>query len=53
VAAAQAWFRLAAAQPDDSVASLAKAGLKSLEVAMTPEVMQRANALEEEFKRSL
>ncbi len=48
-----AWLRLAAAQPDPAVAALAEAGLKTLARAMTPELMQQANALESEFRQSL
>ena len=53
IASAQAWLRLAAARAGGHVAALARAGLKALEPAMTPELMQQAKRLEEDFKRSL
>lgn len=53
IASAQAWLRLAAARAGGHVAALARAGLKALEPAMTPELMQQAKQLEADFKRSL
>lgn len=53
IASAQAWLRLAAARAGGHVAALARAGLKALEPAMTPELMQQANRLEADFKRWL
>ena len=53
IASAQAWLRLAAARAGGHVAALARAGLKALEPAMTPELMQQANKLEADFKQSL
>jgi TPR repeat protein len=53
VASAQAWLGLAAARAGGHVAALARAGLKALEPAMTPELMQQAKQLEADLKRSL
>ncbi len=53
VASAHAWFELALERNDAHVAPLARNALKVIEAGMTPEVMQRAKELEEEFRRSL
>lgn len=53
IATAQAWLRLAAARAGGHVAALARAGLKALEPAMTPELMQQAKQLEADLKRQL
>ncbi len=53
IASAQAWLRLAAARAGGHVAALARAGLKALEPAMTPELMRQAMQLEADFKRQL
>lgn len=53
IASAQAWLRLAAVRAGGHVAALARAGLKALEPAMTPELMQQAKQLEADFKRQL
>lgn len=53
IATAQAWLRLAAARAGGHVAALARAGLKALEPAMTPELMQQARQLEADLKRQL
>jgi len=52
IAAAHAWFTLALEKNDAHVAPLARNAIKAIEPGMTPELMQRARALEDEFRRA-